>query len=615
MFREAVSAVQKGDKIRARDLLTRLIRMDSSNSEYWIWMSAVVETTRERQFCLQEALKHDPANQAARRGLALMGAMPPDESSALSGIIYRNWQAAYQETPVKRQPISWIKVIAGISAVLILASLVALATYGTRQINQRKTEATKVAVVPTLKPSATYLPTRTPVGRSPTPTFLGPTPLWMLLDATYTPTPLYVATPHSLSEAYREALRAFYRGDMQQAIGFFKQLVEAEPEAVDGWYYIGESYRLQGQYSQALDAFNQALEVNSGFAPAYLGRARTNKASDPKIDTLADLEKAVQLDPQYGEAYLELGLKYVDAQELETARTAFEQAAQWLPDSPLVAYHLAWLYLELGESRIALEQAQRANQLDITLLDGYRLLAQALQANQQVKQSFEPLQRYLVYVPEDPLGQTLLGIYHRDQGNQEKALAAFDLALAEDDTLFEARLQRGLLYLDMDDGQNAFNDLAKVYQARPKTFTAALGVGRAFLMLAYLQDALNTLNQAETLALTDQDRAQVYYWRAVTLDTARQSLVAYDDWKRLLELPAAVVPAAWARQAKEQIAKLATPTPTLTPTITPTLTITPTPTMKPTLTPSPTPTIVPTRTPTITLTPRFTPTRTPTPRS
>ena len=49
---------------------------------------------------------------------------------------------------------------------------------------------------PTHRPTVTitFTPTVTPVFHTPTQTFLGPTPLWMFFDSTYTPTPLYVMT-------------------------------------------------------------------------------------------------------------------------------------------------------------------------------------------------------------------------------------------------------------------------------------------------------------------------------------------------------------------------------------------------------------------------------------
>lgn len=47
MFQEVIAAVNKGETARARDLLTRLIQRNPSRADYWLWMSAVVDTQRE----------------------------------------------------------------------------------------------------------------------------------------------------------------------------------------------------------------------------------------------------------------------------------------------------------------------------------------------------------------------------------------------------------------------------------------------------------------------------------------------------------------------------------------------------------------------------------------
>jgi predicted Zn-dependent protease len=60
IFNEAQSAMQAGDRGRARDLLTRLLKTTQDNPDYWVWMSAVVDTSKERIFCLNQALKLDP---------------------------------------------------------------------------------------------------------------------------------------------------------------------------------------------------------------------------------------------------------------------------------------------------------------------------------------------------------------------------------------------------------------------------------------------------------------------------------------------------------------------------------------------------------------------------
>src|ERR1051325_6541747 len=80
VFQEAVEALRTGNKARARELLTGLLKTDQNNATYWVWMSATVDSPKERIYCLQTALKLDPDNATAKRGLILHGALPPDET-------------------------------------------------------------------------------------------------------------------------------------------------------------------------------------------------------------------------------------------------------------------------------------------------------------------------------------------------------------------------------------------------------------------------------------------------------------------------------------------------------------------------------------------------------
>lgn len=84
MITEAIAAARAGDRARARDLFSRLVRTDSANAEYWVWMSAVVDTDRERIYCLESALKLDPTNRAAMRGLVILGARKPADAELAS---------------------------------------------------------------------------------------------------------------------------------------------------------------------------------------------------------------------------------------------------------------------------------------------------------------------------------------------------------------------------------------------------------------------------------------------------------------------------------------------------------------------------------------------------
>ena len=75
-----------GDRARARDLLSRLLRTDSANVEYWVWMSAVVDTDRERIYCLESALQARPDQPCRVRGLVILGARKPADAELAAAL-------------------------------------------------------------------------------------------------------------------------------------------------------------------------------------------------------------------------------------------------------------------------------------------------------------------------------------------------------------------------------------------------------------------------------------------------------------------------------------------------------------------------------------------------
>ncbi|WP_201798260.1 tetratricopeptide repeat protein, partial [Levilinea saccharolytica] len=156
MFNEAVTALKKGDKARARDLLTRLIKRVPTQPDIWLWMSAAVETRRERVYCLKEALRLDPTNRTARHGLILAGELPPDPTLAIPPELQRrNWEsqlAALQVQPERELlGLSWKQIALYAAAAVVVIALVTVGILGLRQ------RSTQRVFIPSSVP--TYGPT------------------------------------------------------------------------------------------------------------------------------------------------------------------------------------------------------------------------------------------------------------------------------------------------------------------------------------------------------------------------------------------------------------------------------------------------------------------------
>ena len=66
-------ALEQGDRFQARDQLASLLKEDQDNIEYWLLMSTVVESNKERIYCLNKVLELDPEDELARKELTKLG--------------------------------------------------------------------------------------------------------------------------------------------------------------------------------------------------------------------------------------------------------------------------------------------------------------------------------------------------------------------------------------------------------------------------------------------------------------------------------------------------------------------------------------------------------------
>lgn len=82
LLREAITSAKAGNTTWARDCLGRVLRADPRNEVAWLWLSAVLETTDEKRFCLEKILVINPDNQRARNALRWLEQRAEEEASA-----------------------------------------------------------------------------------------------------------------------------------------------------------------------------------------------------------------------------------------------------------------------------------------------------------------------------------------------------------------------------------------------------------------------------------------------------------------------------------------------------------------------------------------------------
>lgn len=595
-----MTAIQTDDLSRARDLLTRLIKRNPRKAEYWLWMSAVVDSVRERKYCLKQAYKIDPENKETKKGLIILGELPIDEQMIIPPEkLIRDWQKDLRKEYLTRFKPPSLKdfftakrVLIGLGATILVLALVSLGIFAPSLRITRRATSTPI-VLSTFRPPAALQQTMAATPTVLTPTEAGATPLWMLLEETFTPTPLYVNTPHPRTEAFKAGMRAFEKEEWDDVITYMEQAADVEPDSPDIYYYTGEAYRNKEYDLQAIKSYNQALNRDSNFAPAFLGLGKTYLYEMDQWENARDNFKlAIKNDPHILEAYLELALLSLNQNNGEAALEYVDEAEDAGLESPFLPLYRAQALLLLEEPEQALESALLANELDPTHLNSYRVLGQAYLDAGEIGEALDTLTIYMAHEKYDGEAYTWLGLAYETRRQQSLALDAYTKAIKLDNKQPTAYLQRGLIYFERDEIEKAKSDLLRSIGLDKHSFVANMTLGQVYLLLEDDGNAYQKFSECEAYAESDEDWAQIYYWRAQALENLDGMMnVARKNWSNLLKLPEESYPKEWKKVAEERLNRVATftRTPTLTRTITPTRTrtLTRTPTPRPSSTPRP----------------------------
>ena len=617
---EAIAAARVGDRHRARQILSRLLRSDSSNTEYWIWMSAVVDSPTERVYCLESALKIDPTNRAAMRGLVILGAREPTdrELSQAVKIPKRDIdpiQPALQptqleeiekETEERPKPSTFLpkrgqRVLRFITSAAIVAGaalLVAGAVYlivprvntgffgAASTLPPASPTATETPLPGT--PTATPIPAATRIIRTPVSTEFAATPLALLVEATPTATPLAGYTPHPNFEAYQAGVDSINEGEYEEAIFFLEQVVETHPDWFDAFYFLGKAQRNLDRIGSAISSQDKALNNEPDFAPALLERGRALLSRDEDA-AQRDFEKAVNVDPSFTEAYEEIGTFYQERRLWQRLETWMEEALAAGTRSPKILLLLSEAKLNLGKPEEGLAYAIQSSADDPTSIEGYLAVGRAYVGlsiytldDSYYSQALWPLQTYVAYRPEDHRGWGYLGRAQLGAGQIDQALDSLNISLEINDRYAPAYQARGILFTALGRYEQAITDLNSARRYGSETFDLQIATARAQYYLGSYTDALtdNLLpaiqqsSELNSLRIKELRLAEAYALRALIFETNPDNFNdAIRHWGWILDFEN-VLPQTRAL-AEQHYAELTGVGPTRTPTSSPTASASP----------------------------------------
>lgn len=247
--------------------------------------------------------------------------------------------------------------------------------------------------------------------------------------------------------------------------------------AAQGLEQLGRLFHANAFLSQARSCWMGLLAVQPDDARWPYFIADLSRLEGNESEMVPWVEHSLQLDPEYGPAWLKLGNLYFAAGDLDRARESYERRLEWLPGDPYAEVSLARIELQQGNSSAAMQRLQQLMSSESTLPTAHYLLERLLRKRGDIeaadrqqwlgtaagrfREAADPRVDELSQWCYDVEHLLMLGSIDYQTEHGDKGRALFERAMQLNPQHPEPYESMGRLYLDEGNPEEALKMLSK----------------------------------------------------------------------------------------------------------------------------------------------------------
>lgn len=306
-----------------------------------------------------------------------------------------------------------------------------------------------------------------------------------LIDKKAQPLGEWKPRPASARTPNFDAHRAYLKGrfywnqrtwdSLRRGIESFNQAIDADPLYAPAYVGLADSYNLLGYYNErppeqaypkAKAAALKALEIDDVIAEAHASLGYTKLFFDwDWVGAEQEFRKAIELNPNYASAHQWLGWYYFSQWRLEEAVSAMRKAHQLDPLAPIINTHLALSLSHAGHHKEAVEQLKQTLELNPMFPLAHQILGSIYLRNNLSDAAVESF-RKCVELSEGKIGLGGLGQANALAGKQEEAQKILDQLQAASRERYISPLDLAFVYAGLGETEGAFAWLEQAYRDR-----------------------------------------------------------------------------------------------------------------------------------------------------
>jgi tetratricopeptide (TPR) repeat protein len=121
---------------------------------------------------------------------------------------------------------------------------------------------------------------------------------------------------------YQNGLNSLWLGRYENALGYFENAVNKNPNRAEAWIQVGYCQVKQGNNRDAIKAFKQAIRLRPNSYEAYNKLGDAYYYAGSFYEALTAYRQAARLRPEIAETYFNLGMTYLELEDRASAIAA-----------------------------------------------------------------------------------------------------------------------------------------------------------------------------------------------------------------------------------------------------------------------------------------------------
>jgi len=213
----------------------------------------------------------------------------------------------------------------------------------------------------------------------------------------------------SKEKILNQALKLHSEGKLEEAAKYYEYFLSqgfSNPEVLSNY---GSILKVLGNSKQAEILLRRAIELKPDFANAYSNLGNILRDLGNLKEAESSLRKAIELKPDFANAYSNLGMIQNDLGNLKEAESSLRKAIEMKPDFANAYSNLGMILNDLGNLKEAESSLRKAIELKPDFANAYSNLGMILNDLRKFKEAESSLRKAIEFKPDFANAYTNLG--------------------------------------------------------------------------------------------------------------------------------------------------------------------------------------------------------------